>query len=228
MNAERRDTPSAEDLALCAHDIRGALTVIAGYTTLLRRDTITARERTAALDGIEHAIERIDRLISEALLGSIERPVGEHELIDVGELAEQAAADARAAYRREIRVTHAGRALVAGDATALARALENLLSNAARYAPEGPIDVTVSVAGPTVAIEVADRGPGISPEDREAAFQPFVRLGQDETVPGTGLGLTVVRSVAERLGGRAAILDRDGGGTVVRVELPVAQGAQEP
>lgn len=228
MSTDESRTPTPEDLALCAHDIRGALTVIAGYTTLLRRGTLAPKERDAALAGIDHAIERIDRLVSDALVGSSERPARAGALIDVDELVQRAAADARAAHSREVRVLCSGRALVAGDETALERALENLLSNAARYASDGPIDLLVSVAGPTVTIEVADRGPGIRPEDREAAFEPFVRLERSEGVPGTGLGLTVVRSVVERMGGCATILDRDGGGTVVRLELPAAQNPSSP
>jgi two-component system sensor histidine kinase TctE len=80
----------------------------------------------------------------------------------------------------------------------------------------------VSAQGGDAVIEITDRGPGIPEEERDFVLKPFARLDRDADTPGTGLGLTVVRSVAERMGGRVAIHGRDGGGTVVRVELPLA------
>ncbi len=127
-----------------------------------------------------------------------------------------------AATQREVRVEIAGNPVVSADPVALHRMLDNLLGNAAKYAPTGPIDLRVSEEGERVAIEVADRGPGIPAEERERVLEPFARLDRDTDSPGSGLGLTVVRSVAESAGGRVEVRGRDGGGTVVRVELPSA------
>ena len=116
-----------------------------------------------------------------------------------------------------------GQPFVAADPISLARALENLLSNAARYAPEGQIDVSVSVGSGSMAfVEVSDRGPGIPEDERERVLEPFARLDRDIDSPGSGLGLTVVRSAAERAGGTVCAVERDGGGTTFRLELPLA------
>ncbi len=217
----RDPVPSRQDLAVCAHDLRGALTVINGYTGLLRRGGLDAAEKDAALTGIEAAVRRIDHLIADTLAGRAAPPPAS-AVVDVTLLAKQAVADARVAFGRDVRLSGDANARVDCDEIALARVLENLLSNAARYAPKGPIEVVVACGADVVIIDVADRGPGIAESDRQAAFEPFVRLGLDDKASSTGLGLTVVRSVVERCGGQARILGRDGGGTVVRLELPAS------
>lgn len=218
--ADERPVPSRQELSLCAHDLRGALTVMAGYTGLLRRG-LPESERIAALDGIDAAIGRIDRLVGDVLAGRPVRPEAPSE-VDLRATVEQAAADARAAFGREIAVDAPHQVTVNGDSVALARALENLLSNAAKYAPDGAVDVSVRREGDTAIVDVADRGPGIAEADRSAVFEPFARVTADKSIPGTGLGLTVVRSVAERMGGTAHVLGREGGGTIVRLELPLS------
>lgn len=217
-NAPERPVPSRQELSLCAHDLRGSLTVIAGYTGLIRRGLDPA-ELAAALDGIDAAIGRIDRLIGETLSGRA-LPRQAPGRLDLSALAEQAAADARAAFGREIIVNAPAGVCAEGDEVALARALENLLSNAAKYAPEGPIEVHVTRDGDRAVLDVIDRGPGIPEAERSAVFEPFHRLADDPISPGTGLGLAVVRSVAERMAGTAEMLERAGGGTVARITLP--------
>ena len=223
-----RDLSHAE-IALFAHELRGALTVISGYTALLRHPLDEA-EREAALSGIERAISRADSLCADALEGRAPTPATARvrEPVIIAELAEQAASDQRFATGREVRVRiDAPRKLIVkGDGQALARVLGNLVSNAAKYSPpETPLDVCVDLVqrpflGDTAIIEVADRGPGIPAEMRERVFEPFERLGRDENQPGTGLGLAVVKNVVTSHGGRVDIVDRDGGGAIVRVELP--------
>lgn len=220
MTPQRRQ-PSHEELALCAHDLRGALQIISGYSALIRRGDLSADEQERALDGIDAAIRRADRLVSDTLAGH-PRTLDALAAIAVGPLAEQAAADVRASTGREVRVAIEGEPVARAEEEALARVIENLLGNAAKYAPDGAIDVSVRSEGELVLIEVADRGPGFPEAERNAVFAPFVRLERDEELPGTGLGLTIVRSAAERFGGRATIASREGGGAIVRVEVPRA------
>jgi signal transduction histidine kinase len=214
--------PTAEDLALCAHDLRGTLTVIAGYSTLLGREDLTAPERTEAVKGIDAAIRRADALVTSTLSGDGSLKSAFDGVVDLAAVAERAAADARAAYGREVRVEAARDALVDGDEQALTRMLENLLGNAAKYAPSGIIEVRVLSDAELALVEVLDRGPGIPEADRESVLEPFTRLERDAESPGSGLGLTAVRSVAERHAGSVTVRGREGGGTIVSVSLPVA------
>jgi two-component system OmpR family sensor kinase len=232
------DSPSAScdprdlshaDIALFAHELRGALTVIAGYTALLRHD-LDEQETAGAIEGIERAISRADALCADALAGRTPTPVHSavREPVGVRELAEHAASDLRSATGRAIAVRFEAPdgLIVLGDGQALARMLTNVIGNAAKYSPDGtPIEVVVRAQdrpflGTTAVVEVCDRGPGIPPEMREQAFEPFERLGHTDDTPGTGLGLAVVRNIVLAHDGRVRIQDRDGGGTVVHVELP--------
>jgi two-component system OmpR family sensor kinase len=213
--------PSREQLAVCAHDVRGALTVINGYVSMLRRAGLSDQERARALEGIEKAVFRADALLGDALMGRVPTSQG-IERVDLVALADQAVADAQAAWNRDVTLEVSWRPFVDADPISLARALENLLSNAAKYAPEGQIDVTVGVASEAAVIEVSDRGPGIPEDEREHVLEPFARLDRDAETPGSGLGLTVVRSAMERMGGEVRVLERDGGGTTFRLELPLA------
>lgn len=218
---EERPLPTAEELALCAHDLRGTLTVIAGYSTLLGRDDLTDAERTEAVEGIEAAIRRADALVTSTLSGDDSLKPAFDEMVDLASVALRAAADARAAFHRDVLVEASRDAVVEGDEQALTRMLENLLGNAAKYAPSGPIEVRVLSDAEYALVEVLDRGPGIPEADREAVLEPFTRLERDAGSPGSGLGLTAVRSVAERHRGSVTVHGREGGGTIVTVSLPV-------
>ena len=230
---ESRDLSHAE-IAVFAHELRGALTIIAGYAALLRHP-LTETEHSAALDGIERAVARADALCSDALDGRTPEPSMKRqaEPVVVRELVGDLVEDQRSATGREVRLRFEAPEplIVRGDGGALARALGNLVSNAAKYSPaETPVDVRVACdtrpfLGDTAIVEISDRGPGIPAEMRDAVFEPFQRLERDEAKPGTGLGLTVVRSVIEAHEGRITASDREGGGTVMRVELPAESPA---
>jgi len=121
---------------------------------------------------------------------------------------------------------------IRGDADALRRALENLIANATKFAREGGwigIGARLGADGRTVALRVEDRGPGIPRSERRRVFEPFYR-GADarqHQSPGSGLGLSLVRHVAEAHGGRVSVAARDGGGAVVVLELPTAKDRME-
>ena len=115
-------------------------------------------------------------------------------------------------------------ARLTGDADALSRVLRNLLDNAARHAASR-VEVDVRPAGGFVRVGVGDDGPGIPEVDRSRVFDRFVRLDPDRSrdAGGTGLGLAIVREIVVAHGGTVSIDDRTGGGTVVRLQLPLAQ-----
>lgn len=116
---------------------------------------------------------------------------------------------------------------LAVDAALVRRAVENLLSNALKYAPAGSIvDVWLARAGAGAVIRVEDRGPGIAQPVRDRMFEKFctVAKGAGGAARGFGLGLYLVRLVAAAHGGTAAAADRDGGGTVATLTLFDAVG----
>lgn len=214
-----RNDSLADETALAAHDLRGALTVVTGYVDLLRRPDLTDADRARAFTGMDAALRRAGALLDS--LAGVAGPQTPSELVELAPLVERAAEDAHAASGRSVLVGIHGAPAVRGDAVSLSRALQNLLDNAARYAPEGDIEVTVGTSPGTAVIEVADRGPGISPEERTRVLEPRARLVRDEATPGSGLGLTVVRGAVESHEGRLELLPREGGGLVARIELPL-------
>jgi signal transduction histidine kinase len=112
---------------------------------------------------------------------------------------------------------------MAGDAAGLSRVLRNLLDNAARHAAN-EVSAEVHASGDHAVINVDDDGPGIALADRERVFDRFVRLDADRSrsAGGAGLGLAIVREIVVAHGGTVTIGDRPGGGTRVRVQLPLA------
>lgn len=108
--------------------------------------------------------------------------------------------------------------------TAIARLVANLIDNALAYGAP-PIEVTTWRHDREVGIDVADRGPGIAPDDVERLKQPFTRASaaraRSDGAAGAGLGLAIVDRIARLHGGRFEILPRDGGGTIARVALPL-------
>jgi len=114
------------------------------------------------------------------------------------------------------------------DPDLLARAVQNLVSNAIKYSPPGT-EVTVSAAGDeaAVSIEVADQGYGIPEADQARIFDKFYRVPrvQDAGVPGTGLGLSLVREIAELHGGSVTVRSEVNAGSRFVLRIPRTEGA---
>lgn len=101
---------------------------------------------------------------------------------------------------------------------AMRRAFANLIDNGCRYGAR--VRVTLAAAAAGLRIDIDDDGPGIAPELRERAFAPFQRLDNARAAPGSGLGLSIARSVIRGHGGDVVLGDADGGGLRARIELP--------
>ncbi|MGK9233693.1 extracellular solute-binding protein [Inquilinus limosus] len=120
----------------------------------------------------------------------------------------------------------AARAEISGDRVALREMLWNLVDNALTHAPDSEVEIEATAEGGRAVIRVSDRGPGIPAAEKELVLERFTRGQGSRDRPGSGLGLSIVRTVAEAHGGTLSLLDRPGGGLRVEVALPVAEAAR--
>lgn len=217
-------------VANASHELRTPLAVMRTEVDVALADphASTAELRSMGVV-VREATQRADRLVDSLLLlaRSDSLPAGRptaRERLDLGELAATAmsavAADARA---RNLRVEVAyGTAPVLGDRGLLERLAGNLVENGIRHNDDGGwLSVRTWSAGPRVLLAVASTGPLVPPEEAAGLFEPFRRLGTARTARrGAGLGLSIVRSVANAHGGVAFARARPGGGLEVTVDLP--------
>jgi two-component system sensor histidine kinase KdpD len=115
-------------------------------------------------------------------------------------------------------------ALIHVDAVLIQQVVVNLLDNACKYSPEGlPIDVSVETTPLGLSISVADRGPGIPEEFHHKIFDKFFRIHAESAQSGVGLGLSICRAIVEAHGGEIVVANRQGGGAVFQLHLPILQ-----
>jgi signal transduction histidine kinase len=117
-----------------------------------------------------------------------------------------------------------------GDRSRLAQVLDNLISNALKFTPtSGRVSVRVSRTGRDAVVEVADTGVGIPAEEQDRLFERFFRSSNatEQAIPGTGLGLTIAKTIVERHEGSIEIESAEGKGTTVRVRLPLGAAVTE-
>jgi signal transduction histidine kinase len=209
-------------LANTSHELRSPLTRIRMGLELMSAGTSSAFK-----DEITRNINELDQLIEEILLASRldarEADLGTIESVDlIGLAAEECArVNAELDLPPDLNVGPADLELaVPGISKLLRRAVRNLLENARRYGA-GEIHLGLSQTDSQVVIRVSDHGPGVPIELRERIFEPFYRLpGATERDGGVGLGLALVKAIAQRHGGRVACEDRPGGGATFVLELP--------
>ena len=209
-----------------AHDLRTPLTRLRNRIELAARDA-----PTAVRDELEASVDDADQLLATfaALLRIARIESGsydaQNEVLEVGTLVNDAnelylgvAQDKQLSLQAEVD----GRALVRGDRNLLFQALTNLLDNAIKHSPAGAmVKVEVRSDAATVVIEVRDAGPGIAADDHERVTQRFTRLDQSRSLPGSGLGLSLVKAVADLHGGSLSFSD-NAPGLCARLRLPRA------
>ncbi len=203
------------------HELRTPLTSLrTNVYTLRRSDDLAPEDRRRVLDDLESESLELTRLVDEVVEVATDRRGDEPEApVDLGALVGRVAARAEQRSGRSIEVHLLEPATISGRPLALERAVGNLVENALKFDTSGgPVEVTCEGGR----VEVADRGPGIAPEDREHVFDRFYRATAARGRPGSGLGLSIVADVVGRHGGRTFVADRAGGGAVVGFVLPVA------
>jgi len=202
-------------LASASHELRSPLARIRVAFELMGESRPDLRER------VSRDIAELDDLIGELLLASRLQTVEQldpREDVDLLGLAAEEGARAGA----DVSGTPA---VVRGDPRLLRRLVRNLLENAARHGAP-PVEARVEASAGRARLRVSDRGPGVPEGERERIFAPFYRASSGGgEVPGSGLGLALVRQIARRHGGEARCLPREGGGSTFEVDLPAAGAA---
>ncbi len=228
ITEERRvEALRAEVRSLVSHDLRSPLTVVRGYLDILEKP-LDVEQRQKALDAARRSTAHMEQLLDDLLQATRAESVLAPRVmrpVDLGTLATGIAAAIGATATQGVVVSADSTAVVLGDPDRLRQAITNLLSNATKYSPDdGTIRVSVEHRDGRVIFGVQDDGPGLPESEWEKAFERGVRGDMSAQVPGSGLGLYIVRIVAESHGGRAYIEEHDGGVRFV-LELPTIEPA---
>jgi signal transduction histidine kinase len=252
--ARQAERTQADFVSMVSHELRTPLALVKAYAATLLQEGLPLpdNKRRSFLEGIAAATDRLQHLIDN-LLSATSLDAGlfisQPEPLEVGGLLKEAL--------QEVAVLTDGRPLelveapdelwVLGDRQQLRQVVENLITNAVKYAPgEAPLTVSLGATERQVHVSVADSGPGIPPEALELIFEKFYRvpvkdpaeygLGEEERPPdasirrpgGMGLGLYICRRIVQAHGGRIWAENPPGGGAVFHVELPRSVGAAPP
>jgi signal transduction histidine kinase len=217
-------------ISMASHEFRTPLATILSSAELLERyaERIEPQERTNLLQSIEAGAKRMNALINDVLtLGRAESGVLRLNpaRLDLRDLCARVVREFRISQGRLHMVRFNDRFDLPAaemDERLLRHILENLLSNAAKYSPEGSeITITVARQAEDVVIDVQDNGIGIPEHDHARLFETFHRASNVENRPGTGLGLTIVRKAVDLHGGTISFKSAPGQGTRFSVRLPV-------
>ncbi len=211
-----------------AHQLRTPLTRLRARVEREMEDAVSrddfARAGTATLTDVDQALAivaallRIHEIEHRAKCAGFTRVDLGALVRDVGELYAPVAEDSG----RTLAIAIDGDAAVSADRDLLGEALSNLIDNAVKFGPPGgTVTLSFTVDGTAATITVADEGAGIAPADRERVFQRFFRARGLQNVPGTGLGLSLVRAIADLHGFVLALSDR---GSAVSITVPLDRG----
>lgn len=212
-------------VAVVSHELRTPLTSILGFIDLIEDDergTLSDDQR-AHFAVVSRNAHRLLRLVSDLLLIA-EADDGmrlEPQDVDLSVLAHESVEAARvAADRKDIELTVSASPLpMYGDPLRLAQLLDNLISNAIKFTPEGGrVSVTTEPRNGHAALEVSDSGIGIAATDREQIFERFFRVQTSNK--GAGLGLTITKAIVDAHRGSISVESEMGAGTTFRIELP--------
>jgi signal transduction histidine kinase len=221
-----------EFLALVSHELRTPLTSIRGYAELLQ-DQELAEEQREYVDVIDRNSARLVGLVEDLLLmakiqsGGVPLDVGEVVLSDLIARSGEAARPFAASKEIELDIDVELGIATQGDPVRLGQVLDNLVSNAIKYTPNGgAVSITMTRTGETATIAVSDSGIGIPEEERDQMFSRFFRASNAQTSgsKGSGLGLAITRGIVEAHGGTIGFESVLGEGTTFSITLPHAHG----
>ena len=224
-------------VADASHELRTPFAVLRGELELAGRPGRSGAElRTAIAHAAEEAA-RLTRLTDDLLVlarSDSDELTVRRENVDVAALLGESVEAARTRASEvgvELQVQSPRPLWCWVDAVRVRQAVDNLIDNALRFAPRGSaVSVRALLTGPSLVVEVSDRGPGFPTEFLPHAFERFARpdTARARDDGGAGLGLAIVRAIAHAHGGNAGAANRDGGGATVHLELPLGGPEPEP
>jgi PAS domain S-box-containing protein len=238
-NEKLRELGAMKDdfVALVSHELRTPLTSIRGYLELVlegQASGLTA-ESGEFLNIVDRNAARLERLVDDLLFmarlgsGKLELSLEDTDLAALARESVSAATPRASAQAVELGCTLEEVPAVRGDPGRLGQLLDNLISNAVKFTPDGGhVDVRVFPQNGDVAIEIADTGIGISATEQTQLFQKFFRTSAagERAIQGTGLGLSISKAIVEAHAGRIELESKENLGTTIRVLLPVAEHAE--
>ena len=230
--AEAANKAKSVFLANMSHELRTPLNAILGFSQMMRQDRALDPTQRENLDIINRSGEHLLQLINDVLeIAKIEagkqqltiRGFDLHGLVrDVTDMMRLRAE--QKGLRLQLDQSAELPRYVRGDEARLRQILVNLVGNAVKFTEEGGVTVRLGIAegaSPRLRVEVEDTGPGISEENRQKLFKPFVQLAEGAAHSGTGLGLAIVSQFVQIMGGTIGMEDAPSGGSLFRVELPL-------
>ena len=223
------ETLQRELIANVSHDLRTPLTMIVGYAEVMRdiKGENTPENMQVIIDEAKRLSTMVGDLVALSRYGKEGVPFTPERfsLSDLGRevIAEYAPLLVREGFALDVRIEEG--CCVTGDKSRLGQALRNLLDNAVNYSGDRrEIALTIVRREPYVRVEVADRGEGIPPEERERIWERYYRAGGNHarSVVGSGLGLSIVRECFRLHGARYGVDSTVGEGSTFWFELPIA------
>ncbi|MBM36166.1 MAG: HAMP domain-containing sensor histidine kinase [Actinomycetota bacterium] len=201
-----------------SHELRTPITSLRTNLEHIHRSaTVTDDERQEILDDVLFELDELTGLVTELVdLATDRHQMGEPLRVELDELVDAVVQRHRRRTSSAINYTAEPCAVMAVPAL-LERAVSNMLDNALKWSPpNAPVQVEVARGS----VVVRDEGPGIAADERERVFERFYRTDKARPLPGSGLGLSIVRHVAESFDGQARIIDGGTPGTAVELSLP--------
>jgi PAS domain S-box-containing protein len=226
---EKLDRTKTEFLSIVSHEFRTALTGIQGFSELIRDGGLEPDEVRAYGGYIFNDADRVNRLIGDMLdldrmeSGRMSIRSGD---VDINEVLSDAIARAGSSPTVEFKADLDPRLpIVVGDRDRLVQVVSNLVNNAVKYSPDGgTVTLSSRSEGGFALVSVTDTGVGIPPDEIGHVFERFrrVRSGAAQSIPGTGLGLTIVKQIVEMHGGKIWVESAVGHGSAFHFTLPLA------
>ena len=236
MNLEKLDQTKTEFLSIVSHEFRTALTGIQGFSELIRDGGLESDEVRAYGGYIFNDADRVNRLIGDMLdldrmeSGRMSMRAADVDINDV--LTELMTRAAGAATTMEFRADLDPRLpTVTGDRDRLIQVVSNLVNNAVKYSPDGgTVTLASRIEGGYALVSITDTGLGIPPDEIGHVFERFrrVRSGAAQSIPGTGLGLTIVKQIVEMHGGKIWVESAVGHGSAFHFTVPLAAASLTP